>query len=93
MYHAVINLDTGTVVSIEPSGQSAQDTMYILMHPAKPHLFPPVRNMMVLPVEDSIFVAYSEGKWLEFDINDSDGTDAVNGMTPLRREKHTTDNT
>jgi len=66
MYYAVINMDDGTVVSVEPSARSAQNTVAAIMHPAKPHLFPPVRNTWVKVVTEDIFIAYSDGKEIEF---------------------------
>lgn len=65
MYYAVCNLDDLTIVSIEPSEQSAQDTMFQLAHPAQPDLIPPLRNLLIIGVKVSLWIAYSEGMDLE----------------------------
>jgi hypothetical protein len=74
MYLAVINMDDGTVVSIEPSAQSAQDTVQAIRHP-RHHLIEGVRTTLVMPVDESIWLAYSHGKALEFVIDDHAGID------------------
>jgi len=70
-YYAVLNLDDCTVVTVEPSKRSADDTMYALSHPAQPHLCPPMRNILIVPVDVALFIAYSEGKGLELVFDDS----------------------
>lgn len=86
-YYAVCNLDNMTVITVEPSERSATDTMHELAHPAQPHLVSPIRNMMIAPVESSIFVAYSEGRALEFDIDEVDGRLAPVVRIAQRRKK------
>ena len=64
-YYAVLDLDDIRVATVEPSERSALDTMYALAHPPQPHLTPGIRNLLIVPVEEALFVAYGHGRELE----------------------------
>lgn len=83
MYYAVVNLDDGLVVSVESTTQAAQNTVEAIRQSAKPRLFPPVRTTLIMLVDRVIFVAYSEGKTLHFDVDSTH--DSGKRLVPIVR--------
>ncbi len=72
MYYAVIDLDNILVVSIESSERQVQAVVDGLHNPSTP-IVSPLRNTLVMPVDDSIWIAYSEGCEIEVDFEDKVG--------------------
>jgi hypothetical protein len=69
MYYAVLDLDLIRVVTIEPSLQSAEETVDALRFPKMPHLFEGVRNTLVVEVDAELWFAWGHGVALELVFN------------------------
>ena len=68
-FYAVLNLDDVTVVSIKTSTREATDTAHTLAN----HPETPVRNILILPVLRSLYIAWSVGVGLELELQDLGG--------------------